>query len=543
MLTNLFFPGVAGVRVERAWREGSTLHLAVVGTRRWARCPLCQRRSKRRHSQYERTLADLPCAGAGVVLHLRVRRFVCRVRWCPRRIFAERLPDLVAPYARRTARLAQHLLRAVLDLGGKPGASHLIAEGITVSTRTLLRLLRALPLPAEGPVRILGVDDWSRRKGRDFGTILVNLETHTVLDLLPDRTAATLAAWLRLHPEVEVVSRDRAGAYAEGIRQGAPQAVQVADRFHLHKNATDALERYLTRKQSALRHATQERPGCDPPRPDAAPAAPEPPPLSADQAERRAARLARFEEVVTLRARGASIPTIAARVGMSRRTVRYWLKAGAFPERRRRNERPGQATPFADYLRARWAEGCHNAVQLWHELQGRGYTGCYDSVAALVAPWRGAQYRHRGRVQTRRAPTAPTDTAPVYTPRQVCWLLVRPLDALTADEQAYRTRLYHACPQIALAEALVEEFGAVLRDHDVEGLYAWLRRAETSGITELQALARSIWLDQAAVEAAVRLDWSNGQVEGQVNRLKLRKRAMFGRASFEVLRRRVVCAA
>jgi hypothetical protein len=434
MLTNLFFPGVAGVRVERAWREGPVLHLTVVGTRRWARCPLCQRRSKRRHSQYERTLADLPCAGAGVVLHLRVRRFVCRVRWCPRQIFAERLRDLVVPYARRTIRLAQHLLRTVLDVGGKPGAAHLAVDGIPVSARTLLRLLRAQPLPADGPVRILGVDDWSRRKGRDFGTILVNLETHRVIDLLPDRTAATLAAWLRLHPEVEVVSRGRAEAYADGIRQVAPHALQVADRFHLYKNATDALERYLTRKHAALRRAAQERLSDDPPLPDAPAPTAAPPPLSPDQAARRAARLARYEEVVTLRARGASTPTIAARVGIGRRTVRFWLKAGTFPERRRRTERPGQAAPFAAYLRARWSEGCHNGMRLWRELQERGYTGCYDSVAALVAPWRGEQYRHRGQVKTRRAPA---DTATVYTPRQVCWLLVHPLDALTADEQAY----------------------------------------------------------------------------------------------------------
>ena len=171
MLTNPFFPGVAGVRVERAWHEGPALHLAVVGTRRWAGCPLCQHRSKRRRSQYERTLPDVPCAG--VVLHLRVRRFVCRVRWRPRKIFAERLSDLVAPYARRTIRLAQHLLRAALDLGGKPGASHLIAEGITVITRTLLRLLRTLPLRTSGLVRMLGVDDWLRRNGRLLATCLI----------------------------------------------------------------------------------------------------------------------------------------------------------------------------------------------------------------------------------------------------------------------------------------------------------------------------------------------------------------------------------
>jgi transposase len=171
----------------------------------------------------------------------------------------------------------------------------------------------------------LGVDDWARRKGRSYGPILVNLETHTVIDLLPDRTAETLAAWLGQHPELEVVSRDRAGAYAEGIRQGAPQARQVADRFHLQKTATDALERYLTRKHAALRQAARDGPPSatsTDPSPADAPAQPS----STEQPERRAQRQARYEEVVALRARGASIPTIAARVGIGQRTVQRWLQ-------------------------------------------------------------------------------------------------------------------------------------------------------------------------------------------------------------------------
>ena len=257
MLTKLFFPGVAGVRVDRMWREGPTLHMEVAATRCWARCPLCHRRSKRLHSRYARTLADLPCSGERVVVHLRVRRFVCRMRWCRRKIFAERLPDLVAPFARHTARLTTHVRRAAFDLGGDPGARHLADEGVRVSARTLLRLVRAAPLPPVGPVRILSVDDWARRRGRTYATILVNLETHRVIDVLPDREAATLASWLIQHPVVVVVSRDRGGAYAEGIRQGAPQAVQVADRWHLMKNCGDAVERTLSRRHRALRDAAE----------------------------------------------------------------------------------------------------------------------------------------------------------------------------------------------------------------------------------------------------------------------------------------------
>ncbi len=300
----------------------------------------------------------------------------------------------------------------------------------------------------------------------------------------------------------------------EGIRRGAPQAVQVADRFHLRQNASDALERYLTRPHAALRAAAQgDTSSVD----GAVDAVDVPMPTADEQSERCARRRARYEEVVTLRAAGASCRVIAARVGLGQRTVQRWLQAGHFPERRRRSERPGQATPFAAYLRDRWAQGCHNATQLYRELRARGYTGCYGSVAALVAPWRGPRYRHRGRVKVRR-PRRPSDQR-AYTPRRVCWLLLRPTDALTPDEQSYLSRLYKACPQVAVAEALVEEFAGVLRERDVDGLYRWLRGAETSGIKELQAFARTIWLDRAAVEAAVRVDWSNGQVEGHVNRL------------------------
>ena len=216
MLTKLFLPDVPGVRVDRVWRDGPTIHLEVATTRRWAQCPVCRRRSRRMHNHYDRTIADLPCRGAGLVIHLHTRRFICQVRWCRRTIFCERLPDLVAASARRTIRLHGQVLRTGFDLGGDPGARHLAAEGTPVSPRTLLRLVRAVPLPAAGPVRVLGIDDWAKRKGRSYGTILVNLETHAVIDVLPDRTAETVAAWLLEHPEVAVVSRDRGGAYAEG---------------------------------------------------------------------------------------------------------------------------------------------------------------------------------------------------------------------------------------------------------------------------------------------------------------------------------------
>jgi transposase len=251
--------------------------------------------------------------------------------------------------------------------------------------------------------------------------------------------------------------------------------------------------------------------------------------------------LARYEEVIALHARAVSDRVIAAHVGVSERTVQRWLHHGQFPERRRRAERPGQLAPFAPYLRERWAAGCHNATRLWHELRERGFTGSYTSVALYVAPWRGQGYRYRGQHQTRRDAASPTEVR--VTPRQVCWRLLRPCDELTDDERAYLAQLQVACPQAAVVAGFVTTFAAVLREHDVEGLYAWLRCAEESGIPEVQAIARGLWLDRDAVEAAVATSWSNGQTEGQVNRLKTTKRAMYGRAKFDLLRQRILHAA
>jgi transposase len=517
------------------------LHLAATTTRRAARCPLCRRRSKRVHSHYQRTIADLPCSGERVLVHLQTRRFVCRVRWC-RRIFTERLPALVASAARRTVRLRSGLLRLGFDLGGEPGARHARAAGMPVSARTLLRLVRGAPVPEVGPVAMLGVDDWAQRRGRTYGTILVNLQTHRVIDLLPDRTAETFAAWLQAHPEVQVIARDRGGAYADGARRGAPQALQVADRFHLLKNVTDALEHYLARKQAALRQAAHAVSGADGST-GADPATQETVPtrLSRDarlSQERRARRYARYEAVKALQAQGYSLRAIARTVGLSRGTVQKFLRAEEFPELQPRPPRRTALTPFDAYLRERWTAGCHNAKHLWLELRQQGFRGGRTSVAEHVKGWRTRPLARRHGHPVRGRP--PTPTPLPCGPRHVCWLLLRPSGDLTVVQQAYLTHLYHACPQVAVAEALAEEFATVLRERDVDGLYAWLHGIELSGIRELQAVAGTMWLDRAAIEAAVRTEWSSGQVEGQVNRLKVTKRAMFGRAKFDLLRVRVL---
>jgi transposase len=326
---------------------------------------------------YERRLGDLPWNGVPVRIRLRTRRFFCNTPTCAHHIFTERLPETTAAHARRTRRM-EHALRWLgLALGGAAGARTAQRLGLVVSGDTLLRQLRAgfvAQRPTPIAPRVLGLDDWAWRKGQRYGTILCDLERHCVVDLLPDRQSNTVTAWLRDHATPEVISRDRAGAYAEAAHRGAPHAVQVADRFHLLRNLREALEQVLTRHTAVIEEALQQsRPIPRPPLPPPIPPPP-PPALTRPQQlsrERRQRRFERYQQVLALHHRGISKRAIARQLGLERKTVRYWLRAGQFPERLV-PQRHSSVDRWLSYLEKRWAEGCHNRSQLWRELQDRG---------------------------------------------------------------------------------------------------------------------------------------------------------------------------
>ncbi len=557
MLTKLFVPEVSGVRIDRVYREGFTVHLDVVAIRRAAKCPLCHRRSKRVHSRYERTITDLPCAGDVVTMHLNTRRFVCRVRWCRRKIFTERFPSLVAPFARKTTRLWAQLQRNGFAMGGDPGSRHAAAAGMPVSARTLLRLVRAAPLPPIDPVVALGVDDWSQRKGHIFGTILVNLEAHKVIDLLPDRTADGLATWLESQSTIEFVTRDRAGAYAEAVRRGAPMAVQVADRFHVLKNLTDVVERVLSRQQGALhaaaevvvlqqQQATQAVSASNPMVVDEAAKNGPPFPLVADArltAALRDRRKARDDEVLALHEQGATLASIAHRLDLTRSTVRRILRAGASMAGTRAR-RASSISPYERYLWERWTQGCQNAQVLWQEIQAQGFKGSYVHLRRALRGWRTEPGRGGRRARPEGPPPSSSQAAlRAFSPRQATWLLLRAAASLQPDELLFLEQLRSAWPAVDFLQHIALQFGQLVRRRDHEALGAWLTTAEQSDMPEFRGFANGLRRDLQAVTAALKWDWSNGQTEGQVNRLKTLKRAMYGRAKLDLLRLRLLYAA
>ena len=515
-------------------------------------CPVCGTWSEAVHSLYQRTIADLPWGLQTVRLQLRVRKFFCRQLTCARRIFTERLPRVVAPYARRTVRLAEVVRLLAFALGGEPGARIVGRLGMATSPATLLRLIRRTAVVEAPTPRALGVDDWAQRKRHTYGTILIDLEQHQIIDLLPDRTADTLAAWLEGRPGVEIISRDRSRAYADGAARGAPDAVQIADRFHLAKNLGETVVEVLERHRADLREVmVPAAPSAQPEdgtrsaadltgRASALPMA-RLTQLQRRQQARRSQRVARYEQMIALRERGLTIAAIARELGVGERTILRWLAAGSFPERKPRRRPPSPFAPFAAYVTSRWADGCHNGMQLWREVCEQGYVGPRYRIWEVVQRLRqGLPAVAEPEVEQPEPPSRPL--RPV-SPRQVAGIFLRRPTGRTTEEQQVLGQVIERCPDARVAYDLSERFLSLMRERQAASLESWLDDATQSGLPEFQRLAAGLLADHAAVVAAASLPYSNGQTEGQVNKLKVVKRQMYGRAKFDLLRLRLLNAA
>ncbi len=552
MGTASLVPDPAVATLEEIAAADGAVTIVVRACRRQVDCPVCAQPATRVHSWYTRQLADLPWQGLRVGIRLHTRRWCCDNPQCPRRIFTERLPTVAATQAQRTARLATIVLVFGVAVGGLPGARLLDTLGIAISGDTLRRVVRAVALPDPDTPRVLGVDDWSLKKGRTYATILVDLERRRPVDLLPDASADGLATWLKAHPGVEIICRDRGGAYAEGARQGAPGAVQVADRWHLLANLGDMLERLLARQHAALRQAASaESAAVDAPTPSAAlatqvPTAP-PPPTRAERErqERGTRREARYREIHALHARGYGVRAICRHLHLHQATVCKYLDAPACPHPAPRPGRARRITPYLPYLRERWEAGEHRPATLWSEIRARGFPGSWRRVQEQLAVWRRQARRSAADGGAAGVPPAALPALPRgqrRAPRQVAAWLARGADALTPTQDAYVTALEEASPAIRSTRPLAQGFARLIRTRDATGLVSWLTQAEACDVPEVRDFAAGIRRDQAAVQAALDYAWSSGQVEGQVNRLKLVKRGMYGRAGLSLLRRRFLLA-
>ena len=520
------------------------IRLTIASMQLPASCPLCQRPSRRVHSGYTRQVADLPWAGLPVQIELSVRRFFCDHPVCSRRIFTERLPTVVAPWARRTQRLASAQEQIGLALGGAAGERLALHLAMSAGVDLLLLLIRQAQTPKRPTPRVLGVDDWALRKGQTYGTILVDLEQGQVVDILPDRASETLARWLQEHPGVEIVSRDRAGAYAEGARVGAPDAIQVADRWHLLKNLTDAVYKALQPHHSAIEQMLRQQSGQEVGQMHP-PVANSVLPASVATHQPTAADIARqqrAEEAHRLRQQGWTMKAIAHHLGLCTKTVRRHLNRSLPPTPLRRSGRARLIDAYRSYLLARWNAGCHNASQLWREIRAQGYAGQITMVREFISQLRRASGLPP---RVRSLPGNPVKTDPSVRPptvRALAYLIVRPPDHLDAAEYEHLAKLAAVHPKLQVVVELAREFAAMVRQRQAKQLKAWLEKATHSHVASLRSFAAGLRQDMAAVQAGLSLAWSNGPTEGHINRLKCLKRQMYGRAKLDLLRQRLLAA-
>jgi transposase len=477
-------------------------------------CPRCGAPSARVHSRYQRSLADLPSHGRAVEIKLAVRRLRCLRRDCPQQIFAERLDAHIAvPFGRRTVRMEHIIHHLGLALGGRPG--HCLAERLSlpVSKDTLLRVVRrhaALPDLALGAI---GIDDFAWRRGCRYGTVICDLERRRIVALLADRQSESVAAWLRRHPSITFVARDRGANYGEAATKGAPQAIQVADRWHLVENASaaflDIVRQHMRQIRETLRANVVD-------------------PATLTCAERRQwegyrTRKEITDAVLALARAGTSIKEIVRRLGLARMTVRRIVRGGGTDVFR---SRMSTLEPHLATLDAYWRAGCHNASEIWRRLRDAGFAGS----SRVVAEW----------AKRRRLDEAPmADRRPRKPPsaRMVARLLTTERDRIPTTFASTMALIEQGVPTLIGARDLLDRFHAVIRTRAPDELDAWITAARES---PLSSFANGIAMDRDSVRAALVHPWSNGQTEGQITKLKLVKRQMYGRAKLDLLTARLL---
>lgn len=541
-------PKVPGLRLEDVAIDAEMISLSVQSTCPNVACTVCGHKSARLHSHYLRTLADLPWGGRAVRLLLRVRRFRCSRPECPRRIFAERLPDLVEPYARKTVRLHEVLELVGFALGGEAGARLIARLGMVASPSTLVRYIRRAWLSPEPTLTVIGIDDFALRRGYRYATVIVDLQSHEPIDLLPERDSKMIASWLKAHPQIEIISRDRGSSYAEGAKEGAPGAVQVADRWHLLKNLGSALERFATRHseqiKQAAKSAVQARGGEDSlvwafsmssMLRDTA--------QERESRERRQKRYDRYQKVMELYNQGVSHKAIAEGLEMSRVTVNTYVHSEVFPERSTyHSPRRSILDPYIPYIHKRFSEGCQDARQLWREIKEMGYPAKDRMVRRYAVNLRKILAGMSAEEQAEFLEASPSSLkAP--SARRAAWWLAEPEEDLDVEQRAFVETLCLSSEEAKKAREIALRFKEMITERQIECLDGWLQAASESGVRELQSFARTLSWDYDAVAAALRYEWSQGQVEGQIDRLKLIKKQMYGRANFDLLRQRVLGAA
>jgi transposase len=456
---------------------------------------------------------------------------------------------LTTPHARYAPPLRSALIAIAVALAGRAGVRLARALGMTASRDTLLHLLRSVPEPQPGTVEVLGIDDFALRRGHVYGTVLLDMHTHRPVDVLPGRDGEPVADWLRRHPGVRIVCRDRAGAYADGARSGAPQATQVADRWHIWHNLGEAVDKTVAAHHACVRAAAASTAQAPP----LAESAPTPQPafdVTAEEPDAEPVGLRdvcgherrlvtrtreRYTAVQQLVADGHSLNGICQQLRLDRGTVRRFARAASLDELLvKATNRTGKLDGYTEHLHTRFTAGLTDAVTLHAELRQLGYTGSVQTVRRFLHPLRGTA-PHPPR---RARPIQPSPEVP--KPRRLTrWIMTDPR-RLDTEQTEQLAKALASCPELRATADHVREFADLMHKHRGDRLADWIQRVQADPLPALHSLITGLRRDIDAVIAGLTLQWNSGPVEGNVNRIKTIKRQMYGRASFSLLRKRIL---
>jgi len=501
-----------GLVVETATVDHGKFLIAVRSIGRSGKCPICECKSDRVHSRYQRRLADLPAAGRPISLTLKVRRFFCNDPTCPQRIFAERFGGTIEPRARRTVRLEDIVHCLAIALGGRPATSVARRMGVAVSNDTLLRAVRRRCVKDFPPPLVIGIDDWAWKRNYRYGSLVCDLERRKTIALLPDRESATAEAWLRGQPQITVIARDRGGSYATAGRRALNDATQVADRWHLMKNSSEAFLDAVRKSMRPIRAAIGA-------------ATITPSLLTYAERIRYEGYLHREETnetILGLQGQGVAIRDIVRITGYSRGLIRKILRGQRSDIFRTKSS---SLEPYLPWLDAQWAAGRRNGLALWRDLHAHGFLGC----SGVVREWSSRRRR------AERADPAALTRAP--SARTIARLLTTSRERLSRADTLVVAAIENGVAVLTEARAIFGEFQRIIRRQAPTDLEGWIENAKGSLVA---TFANGIEKDKAAVKAAVSSPWSNGQTEGQICKLKLVKRQMYGRGKLDLLEARVI---
>ncbi|BAY59510.1 transposase IS204/IS1001/IS1096/IS1165 family protein (plasmid) [Leptolyngbya boryana NIES-2135] len=539
-------------------RVQKQVRIDLCSTQIFAPCPICQHEAVRVHSRYERTLGDLPWADYRVVMQFEVRKFFCDNASCQRRIFSERLHEIAAPWARRTQRLNAQLSEIGLVLGGAAGIRLSQKLHCTVSRNTILRLVMRLPPLQVAAPRIVGIDDFAFRKCVSYGTIIVNLETHKPISLLPRRAAEPVTEWLSQYPGIEIVSRDRSSAYRSGITAGAPSATQVADRFHLMQNLAEVLEQVLRTQTQVLRTVGETESKQVSSETIAVIAqilsdlVPKSDQVSETDSQLQEEQLigsahwqkrsTQHQTIWSLFEQGWATAAIAQEVGLGVRTVQRDLRKPQFADPQRRSDYGDSlAVPYRAFI-TEYLQKHKQTYGLFSVLKRQGYKGSRRTLSRYVHRLREAgsltSQSHRPRSPAPKRKTESTVPATPLSANRATWLVMCVPKKRTREQKQLIKRLKTHSPVLKTVIELSEAFCKLIRHRQSEQFETWLKEVEVSDLIPFQKFAQGLQQDYEAVKAAMTLPISNGPVEGQINRLKLLKRQMYGRAGIKLLEQR-----